>query len=299
MRHRISLRNLLWWLAPSATVGTLSTPTRAAGQAPTAITVDTIAQLPSSYLTTRRTVRVYLPPGYGHSRARYSVLYLNDGQDAEDVRLVETLDSLYAAHSIVPIIVVAMHATDERLQEYGVAGIPNAQGFGGKASEYEKFLLREMIPLVNRRYRTATGPAHTALAGWSLGALSAFDLAWNHPDVFGSVGAFSGSFWWRTDDATPESRQSSRVVHRMVRETSRAPGVRAWFEAGRKDETDDRDGNGVIDAIQDTQELMSAMAQKGFVDGRSMRYVEMDGGHNPDTWGKALPDFLHWTFPAP
>ncbi|MEO8295427.1 MAG: alpha/beta hydrolase-fold protein [Gemmatimonadota bacterium] len=293
----ISLRSLLWWLAPSAAVGGLSAQTRATGGSLTEITIDTIANLPSRYLETTRTIRVFLPPGYAASGRRYPVLYLNDGQDAEDIGLIKTLDSMYTARAVEPVIVVAAHATNNRIQEYGVSGSPNAQGFGSQADGYEKFLIRELLPLINRRFRTIASPERTAIAGWSLGALSAFDIAWHHPESFGAIGAFSGSFWWRTNDSTPESRQSSRVVHQMVRQTQAVPRVRAWFEAGRKDETDDRDGNGVIDAIQDTRELMLELEKKGFEEEKTMQYVEMKGGHNPETWGEALPAFLRWAFP--
>ncbi len=260
MASRLTLRALFFWLAPSASVGTLSV-----GRSPLPdhedVTVDTMADLPSRYLNTRHTVRIFLPPDYRNGRRHYPVLLMNDGQDAEAANLPWTLDSLYRSRAIEPIIVVAVHATGDRMHEYGVAGIPNAQGLGSRARDYEKFITREILPLIRHRYRTIKSPAQTAVIGWSLGALSAFDLAWRHPDLFGRVGAFSGSFWWRTNDSTLETRQSSRVVHRIVREATRVPHIRMWFEAGLQDETDDRDGNGVLDAIQDTRELMDALAE--------------------------------------
>jgi enterochelin esterase-like enzyme len=82
----------------------------------------------------------------------------------------------------------------------------------------------------------------------------------------------------------------------MVRDERRVPSLELWFEAGRQDEKDDRDGNGVIDAIQDTRELMAELARRGFQEGREMTYLEVDGGHNPETWGRALPAFLTWAF---
>ena len=107
---------------------------------------------------------------------------------------------------------------------------------------------------------------------------------------------FSGSFWWRSNDSTVATKQASRIMHAQVRGTARAPKLRIWLEAGKRDEQDDRDGNGVIDAIQDTRELMDAIATKGFREGREMTYFEVDGGHDPATWGNALPEFLRWAF---
>ena len=85
-------------------------------------------------------------------------------------------------------------------------------------------------------------------------------------------------------------------MHRRVRESNRAPRFRAWFEVGRQDERDDRDMNGVIDAIQDTRELIDAMVEKGFRRGKDLEYLEVEGGHNVETWARALPQFLLWAF---
>jgi Putative esterase len=127
----------------------------------------------------------------------------------------------------------------------------------------------------------------------------AFDLAWNHPDVFGAVGVFSGSFWWRTDEADTHARQESRIMHRRVRDTDSPGQLRLWFEAGTDDEKEDRDNNGVIDAIQDTTELMDELELKGFRRGLDMIYTQVEGGeHHQRTWGFILPYFLRWAFPT-
>lgn len=243
-----------------------------------------------------RSVQVFLPPGYADDPGtRYSVLYANDGQDMGAWRLRETLARLFAEGAIQPLIAVAIPASPARLREYGIAGTPNAKGLGDEAADYVRWVLEVLKPCIDRRYRTRPGPAHTAVMGASLGGLSAFDLAWNHPGVFGMAGAFSGSFWWRSDDRTPARQQASRIAHRMVRRGERS-SARFWFEAGAADETADRDRNGVIDAIQDVTELMDELADRGYREGHDMMYVEVNGGHNPETWAAVLPAFLEWAF---
>ena len=266
-----------------------------------AIAIKSIERFRSKHLHNSRPVTIYLPPDYERQPDRsYKVLYANDGQDMPVVKMAETLANLVAQGDIEPIIVVAIHATRDRLQEYGTAGIPNARGLGKKARKYSFFVLDELLPYVNRRYRTLTGPVNTAIMGFSLGGLMAFDLAWNHPNVFGAVGVFSGSLWWRTEEADTHARQESRVMHRRVRDTDSPGYLRMWFEAGTHDEKEDRDNNGVIDAIQDTTELMDELELKGFRRGLEMVYVQVEGGdHNQRTWGFILPHFLRWTFPTP
>jgi len=265
------------------------------------VSIKTIERFRSKQLHNSRPVTVYLPPDYTSQPDRhYKVLYANDGQDMPALKLADTLSDLIGRGEIEPLIVVAIHATRDRLQEYGTADIPNARGLGKKARKYAWFVLDEVMPYINHRYRTLVGPANTAIMGMSLGGLMAFDMAWNHPHIFGAVGVMSGSFWWRTDDADAHAKQESRIMHRRVRDTEVPGYVRAWLEAGTHDETDDRDGDGIIDAIQDTTELIDELAAKGLRRGFETLYVQMEGGyHHQATWAVALPHFLHWLYPTP
>jgi enterochelin esterase-like enzyme len=265
---------------------------------PSPVTIETMPADACAPDSRNRPVQVFLPPGYADDPgARYPVLYANDGQDMGAWQLRETLARLIAEGAVQPLIAVAIPAGPARLHEYGIAGTPNAKGLGDEAADYGRWVLEVLKPCIDSRYRTRTGPGYTAVMGASLGGLSAFDLAWNHPEVFGAAGAFSASFWWRTDDRTPARQQSSRIAHRMVRHGPRST-ARFWFEAGAADETADRDRNGTIDAIQDVTELMDELRRRGYEEGRDMMYVEVAGGHNPTTWAAVLPAFLAWAFPA-
>lgn len=261
------------------------------------VIVERLPPFESRLLGETRTIDVFLPRDYRTATAAsYPVLYANDGQDMQAVDLATTLDSLQRLGAIRPVLVVAVHAT-ARMQDYGTAGVANAQGLGARAELYERFLLEELMPAIEHRYRVASGPAQTAIMGWSLGALSAFDLAWRHSDRVGAVGAFSGSFWWRTNDTDASARQSSRIMHQRVRMTRGRPPLRFWFETGLQDETEDRDGDGVIDAIQDTEELVLALTAHGYKRGPDLVHLTVTGRHDLPTWKRMLPEFLLWAFP--
>jgi enterochelin esterase-like enzyme len=191
---------------------------------------------------------------------------------------------------------VAISSGKDRLEEYGMAGTPDYAGRGKRAAAFQRFVLGSVLPAVRSRFGIKADPARTGVMGSSLGGLAAFDLAWRHPDVFGFAGIFSGSFWWRGEDGPAAVRQSSRLAHRLVRATpSQSPAPRLWFSAGTKEETDDRDGNGVIDAVQDTTELIAELERRGARRGPDLAYTQVDGGeHNEASWSKALPGFLEW-----
>jgi enterochelin esterase-like enzyme len=71
--------------------------------------------------------------------------------------------------------------------------------------------------------------------------------------------------------------------------------MKFWFQNGTQDETDDRNNNGIIDAIDDTMALIDILTEKGYKPHEDIRYTEVEGGeHNTQTWKKVLPDFLKW-----
>ncbi|MDI1335137.1 MAG: alpha/beta hydrolase-fold protein [Lacunisphaera sp.] len=239
-----------------------------------------------------REVRVYLPAA--GVTAATPVLVALDGQNMSAWRLAEALAGLAAKGRVVPLVVTIAAGAD-RIDEYGMAGTPDYAGRGKKSAQFQRFVVASVLPAVRARYGVAADPARTGIMGSSLGGLAAFDLAWRHPEVFGFAGIFSGSFWWRGDNSSLAAKQASRLAHRLVRESPAVPRLRLWFEAGTQDEADDRDGNGVIDAIQDTTELMDAIAQRGLPRGPALVYREIkDGRHNEATWAQALPEFLEW-----
>ncbi len=265
-----------------------------------AVTIETIDDFYSFNLDNTRPIEIYLPPDYSRDPERaYKVLYANDGQDMRGLSLKSILDALYARHAIDPIIVVAIHATNDRLNEYGLSDQHDYRHRGALATTYARFVIDELAPFIDHHYRTLGGSSNTAIMGWSLGGLSAFDLGWQHPDRFGIVGAFSASFWWRSDNSSPHSQQASRLAHRTVRAGIKRSGLRFWFQAGTRDESADRDRNGMIDSIQDTLELIDALKSIGYR-ANEMKYVEVkDGRHHQETWAQVLPLFLHWVFPRP
>ena len=239
-------------------------------------------------------IDLYFPPSFPQfSLRRYSCLFFNDGQDMEAMKTEQTLDQLFKVKAIQPFVLVAIHAGD-RMQEYGTAAQADYAGRGSKAKHYTDFLLKELIPSLQQQYHLRS-KGH-AIAGCSLGGLSALDIAWTHPEYFSQVGVFSGSLWWRSAPFRDEAPDADRIVHDSFSTASKRKKVRFWFEAGTKDEINDRNNNGVIDAIDDTLDLIHILRKKGYTD-EELQYFEVEGGeHNPQTWGEVLPDFLKWAY---
>jgi enterochelin esterase family protein len=225
-----------------------------------------------------------------------NLLLLNDGQEAESLGLKQTLQGLSESNKIGPTVIVAIHAGEERLQEYGVAGKPDYKKRGSKAGLYAEFIKEELLPAVAELFHTVKFET-TAFAGFSLGGLSALDVAWNKPDIFNKVGVFSGSLWWRSKELGKGYTDADRIAHAMIRNKTTKPEMKFWLQTGTNDEAADRNANGIIDSIDDTIELIKELEAKGYKRPDDIGYVEVVGGsHSTDTWAKAMPKFLVWAF---
>lgn len=228
---------------------------------------------------------------------RLNLVICLDGQDFERMKMVDRMASFFSAYPDQPLLMVGIHAAD-RLREYGTSGRPDYQGRGDLSKAHQDFVTRELLPWLNRRYCISKEVSVRAIMGFSLGGLHAFDLAWQRSDVFGAVGVFSGALWWRSKPFNKKKPDANRIVHDYVSRTIEIPSsLRVWLMAGTEDEKEDRNNNGIIDAIDDTVDLKKLLKKRGFDSPGRLTYLEKEGGrHEPETWGEVLPDFLHWLF---
>jgi iron(III)-enterobactin esterase len=270
------------------------------GLLPDPLAPHKVMNIRSRFLKRRVRIDVYLPPAYEDLEmkgVRYPLVVFNDGQDLRAMRFKAILRRLFLDKEIEPLIAVGIHA-GARLREYGVMHHPDYLGRGDKAEEYAHFLAKEFYPRFSKSYRLDPVPGRHAIGGFSLGGLSAFDLAWNHPHLFGKVGVFSGALWWRSRPFREDDPDADRIVHHLVKMGEKRPGLQFWFMAGTEDEEADRNKNGVIDAIDDTLDLIAALQEAGYSKNDAV-YEEVEGGrHEPKTWGRVMPRFLRWAFGA-
>lgn len=247
----------------------------------------------SSVLLNREVTVTIVPPMHFNANETYPLVLFNDGQDFGTLQMAGTAAALEAAGKIAPCVIVGIHTNDARIHEYGTAHKPDYAGRGSKAELTTSFVLEELLPHLAHHYNIIT--TGITYAGCSLGGLMALDAVWNHPEVFSKAGVFSGSLWWREKALAEGYTESDRIMHRQIRNTERCAPLSFWFQCGTWDEYDDRDGDGVIDSIQDTLECIAELERKGYAWGRDIQYVEVkEGMHNPETWAKVLPDFLEW-----
>jgi predicted alpha/beta superfamily hydrolase len=155
-----------------------------------------------------KTIRVYLPKTYMNENRRYPVLYMHDGQnvfrDEDSIRGVSLGIEDYLDQNDLEIIVVGIDLNttgEERINEYcpwpngefakGKFGISNSTG--GRGEEYLDFIVHELKPFIDRKYRTLDN--NTSMAGISLGALITTYAACTYPHIFKKIALLSSGFY--------------------------------------------------------------------------------------------------------
>ncbi|MCL4812477.1 MAG: esterase [Vicinamibacteraceae bacterium] len=159
---------------------------------------------------------VYTPPDYdGDTKARYPVLYLQHGGGEDETgwtrqgRANFILDNLIAEKKAKPMIIVnglgyAFRAGEER--------VPPVIGARGRArpgsglvaamgstdgvlhpSALEDVMLQDLIPTIDRSFRTIADRDHRAIAGLSMGSMQTLQIAFRNLDTFSWIGLFSGA----------------------------------------------------------------------------------------------------------
>jgi enterochelin esterase-like enzyme len=171
---------------------------------------------PTSALKMVRRAYVYTPPGYESGSARYPVLYLHPGGNADEDawtslgRLPQIMDGLIAQGRAKPMIVVMQNinprqwaAPGEGLlaRETEAPAAPQPAGrtqrstanwplSDGHAAIGES-LVADLMPFVERHYRVDARPDSRAIVGLSQGGGPVVVATNNHPKLFGYIGLFS------------------------------------------------------------------------------------------------------------
>lgn len=248
----------------------------------------------SQYLEREVVVDIYLP-AQTLVAGEVSLLLINDGQDLPKMNFKATLSKLLTDKTIEPILCVGIHAGQDRTNEYGVAFSADYAGRGAKAGLYTKFIMDELLPFIRMGYLSAF--KDKSFAGFSLGALSALDIVWNHACEFLTAGVFSGSLWWRRkayDDGYDDDKD--KLMHLQVRTGIGFPWLKFFIQCGALDESADRNNNDIIDSIDDALDLVKELKAKGYTDDHIKFLLLDDGSHDIDSWAKAVPEFLVWNY---
>ncbi len=255
--------------------------------------IKRLPRFPSRILGNQREVLVYLPPGYSRfSKATYPVLYLHDGQNVFDAATAfagvewnvdETAERLIGKKLVEPLIIVAVANTGEdRIHEYApTRGVIDAKAKQKKRSRglarlYGQFLIDELKPYIDKKYRTKREPEFTGLGGSSLGGLVTLAIGILFPHAFTRLMVMSPSIWW--DDF---------AIYRLVDSIEQRPPLKIWLDTGTAEP-----------GWEQARELRNRLVEKGWRLYHDLHYLEAEGAdHSEGAWAARFDPALRFLFP--
>jgi enterochelin esterase family protein len=228
-----------------------------------------------------RELTVYLPPGYEEARGRrYPVLYLlhgfaNDHHSWHRYgRANDILDNLLAQRAIEPFLVVMpLGYGGARINGDGT-GIPPASGDRGDAGLYERDLLEDVIPMIDKQYRTVADRRSRAIVGFSMGGGQAGRFGLRHLETFSRIGVMSAGLAPAADGEPIASLAANRDKTNKLIDL-------LWIACG-KDDT----------ALKGAKTLHQSLEQAGI----EHTYLETEGAHHWRVWRRYLRDLAPLLF---
>ena len=240
-------------------------------------------------------IHVWTPDDYDpDSDEPYASIYVLDGQDdayieeegakPKDVmNIPEQVRSMTATTGYRAIIVgvstygdMANYTRDDELiPDLGEMkeDLPTKK----KGGDFARFVAETLVPEIRQRYNVSSDARHTSVTGASLGGLEAFYIGMEYPEVFGTVGALSPSFWTYGDDA--------------------------WTDyLSQKDYTKDTaflyiytGGGGDTDADGDVTAMAERLKKLGYPEKKLAYDLYDQGGHHVTFWRRIFSEFLEAT----
>ncbi len=221
---------------------------------------------------------VYTPPGYDANRASgYPVLYLLHGWSDEETAWTEIgranliLDSLIAEKKAVPMIVVmTLGYGNLEFVTHSESAWDSQERVAENGALFERALLTEVMPAVEREYDTAKGRENRAIIGLSMGGLESLYTGLNRADVFAYVGGMSSAVHHRNFDEAMPKLDAKKANLRLL-----------WVACGTSD-----------DLIAPNRDFVQWAKQKGL----PVTAVETPGAHVWPVWRDDLLQFAPLLF---
>ena len=157
--------------------------------------IDTISY-DSKTVGAKRRALIYTPPGYSKKK-KYPVLYLLHGIGGDEKEWLNggkpqvILDNLYAENKIEPMIVVMPNGRAMK-DDRAIGNIFDSAKVQAFAT-FEKDLLNDLIPFIEKKFPILTDREHRAIAGLSMGGGQSLNFGLGNLDKFAWVGGFSSA----------------------------------------------------------------------------------------------------------
>jgi len=246
----------------------------------------------SEVLGFQRRVYVYTPGGYEGGTQKYPVFYLLHGAGGDEDawtnmgRAAQIMDNLIAQGKSKPMIVVMTNGNANQagaqnevspIPSTGEQGMASYQRYAGK---FEEHLVKDVVPFIEKNYRTLTGKDNRAIAGLSMGGAHTQTITNNNPGMFSYIGVYSMGIM----NMGPQTRDAAKQEQERITKLTalKNSGYKLyWIGVGK----DDFVYKGVV-TLRETLDKV----------GLKYIYRESIGGHTWANWRIYLSEFAPMLF---
>ncbi|MBT8219887.1 MAG: hypothetical protein KJP00_08680 [Bacteroidia bacterium] len=232
------------------------------------------------YLSEKRTLRIYTPPGYQEDSLRYPVIYFLDGQSlynekvqqGDEWQIDEVIDSITAMGG-PGAIVVGIDNSNKRLTEYKPflsEHVPSEKSVSGPA--HADWIATDLKSWIDEHYRTLPRPEHATIGGASLGGLMSWYMITHFPEVYGNAIVFSPSLWTGDQVYTWQDKVNDWSAKKV------------FINAGELE----------MPTVESGKKLQALLAEKGMTLENLLFDEEEEEGHWHMTWQKGFKKCYPW-----
>lgn len=237
-----------------------------------------------------RKMNIYTPPGYEKGGKKYPVMYLlHGGGGDEEVWLSRgranyILDNLIASGKAEPMIVVITNGNPNTpgapLSRPQAMNKTLPAGIGSMASGvFEKSLVDDVIPYIEKNYRVIADANHRALTGFSMGGYQTQNISNAHPEMFKYIGVMSMGLF---SSALRGLSTYSKEAHVKQLKALQASNPKVYWI-----------GMGNHDFLYDSGVKLRALYDEV---GLKYTYRENEGTHDWNSWRMYLKEFSQLCF---
>jgi enterochelin esterase-like enzyme len=267
----------------------------------------------TSHFVPPHTVDVWLPPGYP-AQAPYAVLYMFDGNMLFDAarswnhqswRAADTAAQLMREGRTRPFIIVGIWNAGARRESEYYPGKPwqaltTAQKNLARRMDlplpvdpysdaYLRFLVQELKPRIDARFRVSRAPADTVVMGSSMGGLMAMYAISEYPGVFGGAGCLSTHWPGTALTPRPHNPSPDAFVAYLQTHAPAPAGHRVYFDHG----------TATLDAMYaPTQQRVDRLFRaRGYTAADFRSAVIPGAAHTEDAWAARLAQPMQFLLP--
>lgn len=250
--------------------------------------VDTISVYSPSMKKTLKAA-ISFPSGYENEQSRYPVVYLLHGgsgafsdwhQKVTENGIVNQMADQHKVLIVTPGVGPASYYYDSPLLD---------------TVRYETYMIQELIPFIDKNYRTLAQKESRAITGLSMGGHGAITLAAKHPTLFIAAGSMSGVMnidtdLWKVGEDFRSLRKKGQI-EMLGPINYQGPLFNPYTAVGLVDQLKNQKVSLIIDCgvddflIETNRQMHSLLMEKKV----AHEYIERPGAHTWNYWTEALP----------